>query len=123
MVEEKFKLGKELLLILDQQDEKPTACFWFYLAENDFLRLVIAYKGSGVSSTSDAYRKFIGKFGNNDIVKEIGLYNIMILMDNDGFINLLRTAITTGPDSISGIRFSSNVINGVMIDDAYIYRL
>jgi hypothetical protein len=37
-------------------------------------------------------------------------------------ITLLRVALRTGP-GIGGIRFSSNVINGTLIEDAYIYRL
>ena len=36
-------------------------------------------------------------------------------------VALLRTAIRTGP-GISGIRFKNNVIDGTLIEDAYIYR-
>jgi len=35
---------------------------------------------------------------------------------------LLRSAISTGP-GLSGIRFSRNVINGQLIEDAYLYRI
>jgi hypothetical protein len=42
--------------------------------------------------------------------------------DNDPLVLLLRKAIVTGP-GISGIRFTSNSVNGTFIDDAYIYRL
>jgi hypothetical protein len=37
-------------------------------------------------------------------------------------LSLLRVAISTGP-GISGIRFTHNTINNVLIEDAYIYRL
>ena len=37
-------------------------------------------------------------------------------------IGLLRQLIVTGP-GIHGIRLSRNVVNGAMIEDAYIYRM
>jgi hypothetical protein len=53
---------------------------------------------------------------------KIPLKDITILDSNDSLITLLRLAIKTG-DGISGIRFSQNVINGTLIEDAYIYRI
>jgi hypothetical protein len=36
----------------------------------------------------------------------------------------MRTAIQTGPGTgVSGIRFTQNMVNNVLIEDAYIYRL
>ena len=46
---------------------------------------------------------------------------IGLLAPDDQLLGLLGGAIQTSPNSISGIRF--NVINGVLISDAYIYRL
>ena len=37
-------------------------------------------------------------------------------------VRLLRKVIKTGR-KVSGIRFTNNVINGTVIDDAYIYLL
>ena len=52
----------------------------------------------------------------------IGLEDISIVGDNDATVRLLGVALKTGP-GISGIRFQNNVINGVLVEDAYIYRL
>jgi hypothetical protein len=40
----------------------------------------------------------------------------------DRLVQLLRPVIGTGP-GICGIRLTQNVIDGVLIEDAYIYRL
>jgi hypothetical protein len=47
---------------------------------------------------------------------------VSIAKKDDPLLKLLRIAIKTGP-GISNIRFSRNTINGVIIEDAYIYRL
>ncbi|NIV68021.1 hypothetical protein GWN43_04130 [Candidatus Bathyarchaeota archaeon] len=47
---------------------------------------------------------------------------ISVISTEHDLVKLLRAAIHTGP-GISGIRFTGNVINGVFIDDAYIYRM
>lgn len=120
MVENRrFKLGRRLLLILDEAKQKPSACLWFYVSEGDIWRLFIAYKKSGAVVTSEIYRKFIENYGGSEVVKEIGLENITIMYDDDGFLTFLRSAINTN----SEIRFKSNVINGILVDDSYIYRL
>jgi hypothetical protein len=41
---------------------------------------------------------------------------------HDEIVRLLRKAIQTGP-GLAAIRFQGNVIDGTLIDDAYIYRV
>jgi hypothetical protein len=53
---------------------------------------------------------------------KIGIQNISVVEPENPFVSLLSTAIDTGP-GILGIRFSQNIITGVLIEDAYIYRL
>jgi hypothetical protein len=42
---------------------------------------------------------------------------------DDELVKLLRVLIRTGPDNLNEIRFTENVINGVLIEDALIYRM
>jgi hypothetical protein len=53
---------------------------------------------------------------------KIPLKDVTVIDSNDSLISLLRVAIKTG-DGMSGIRFTNNVINGALIEDAYIYRV
>lgn len=48
--------------------------------------------------------------------------NLLLFPPNDPAIQTLHKAIQTGP-GITAMRMTGNVINGVRIDDAYVYRL
>jgi hypothetical protein len=58
-------------------------------------------------------------FGEHPV---ISLKDISVVDSKDPLILLLRSAVTAEGE-ISHIKFSQNVINGVFIEDAYIYRL
>lgn len=121
--EPKIEIGKKLLELLDQKKVKPVAFLWFYLQGANSWRLFISAEAYDSANTEDNYRNFIEQFGDENTVRKIGMLNISIIPQNDGFLNLLKTAVQTDPDSIGGIRFTSSSINGVFIEDAYIYRL
>ncbi len=52
----------------------------------------------------------------------ISLKDIIVLSPKDDPIALVAKMIRTGP-GLSGIRFTKNVINNKLIEDAYIYRI
>lgn len=121
--EPKIESGKQLLNLLDESDIKPTAFLWFYLSEGDTWRLIISSKLFDANDIKKAYTDFINKFSQLPLVKEIGLSNITLVPGDNDLLKLLRVALKTGKDGVSGIRFTSNTINNVFIEDAYIYRL
>jgi hypothetical protein len=53
---------------------------------------------------------------------KVSLKDISVVDSRDPLISLLKATVRTGT-SISGIRLSDNVINGITIDEAYIYRV
>lgn len=122
-LEPKIELGKLVLELLDKKNINPNVFIWFYLTNSNSWRLVISADTYNNKDIKDYYKSFIEQFGNENIIKEIGLSNITIVPDTDNLINILKMEIRTDKKSISDIRFKSNVINGVLIDDAYIYRL
>lgn len=119
----KIELGKSILSLLDQKGVCPTAFLWFYLPDNNSWRLVIASKKFDNKDQKDNYQDFIKTFGSEKSIKEVDLSNITILSGQNDLLSLLKVAIKTPHDATDGIKFTSNVINGVFIDDAYIYRL
>lgn len=120
--EPQIELGKSLIELLDQKKQEITAFLWFYLPEANSWRLVISGKSYENKDIRECYESFIQNFGKESIVQEIGLPNITIVSNSDNLLNLLKAAVRTG-SSISGIRFTSCVVNNVLIEDAYIYRL
>lgn len=121
LVEKTIEEGKNLIKELDEQDFNVVAAFWFYLTDVKTWRLVLATpfaKNNGPIKSYTLIQKALAKLG----LTEIALNDISVVNPEDALVKLLGTAIKTGP-GISGIRFTRNTINGVFIEDAYIYRL
>jgi hypothetical protein len=51
------------------------------------------------------------------------IFNISALSPRNRLVQLLKLAIRTAPSAIAQIRFTSNTINNVFVEDALIYRL
>jgi len=115
--------GTKLTKLLDENDFVATAAFWFFVVESEAWRFIVATPEVDKSGTRSAYKKVQDIIsGNSDGNKTIHLKDISLVSPTNSLISLLKHAVRTG-EEISGIRFSRNLINGVLIEDAYIYRL
>lgn len=115
--------GKTLLKAMDNKKINPSIFIWLYLSESNRWRILISANKYENKNLKKSYNLFIKEFANENSVNKIGLSNITIIPQKSDLLNTLRMAITTDKKSISGIRFTSNIINGIFIDDVYIYRL
>ena len=52
----------------------------------------------------------------------VPLEEISVVDPNSPIIKVLKSGLRTWPGS-GGVRFSRNVVNGVLVEDAYIYKL
>ena len=108
---------------LDLLGLSPEAAFWFYDVEKSSWKFIVAEKNLKKEGPKLVYKKIQNLLLNSpDEFPNISLSDIVLLDEKDPLITLLRSAIKTGK-GISSIRFSHNVINGTLIDDAIIYRL
>ena len=123
LTESMIKAGAELTRILDQMNWPLTASLWFYFAEENQWKLLISSPSVATEGPKRAYQRVQEALGNfpQDMPK-IDLEDVAVTDDSHPLISLMKVAIPTG-GGISGIRFSRNVINGQVIEDAYIYRL
>ena len=120
---EMIKNGATLIGKLDESSFQPDAALWFYFPDIQQWKLLIADEKVGQTGPKKLYQKInqiLTKF--NDQIEDITLDDIVLVKTDAPIIKLLRVAIKTGP-GISGVRFQKNVINGVLIEDSYIYRL
>lgn len=122
LVERDIKEGEKLIRTLDRADIPVEAALWFYMAESERWRLLIATRLVDERGPREAYAVIRRALEQLPSRPEIRLPQISVVSPEDDLIQLLRAAIKTGP-GIGGIRFTGNVINGVFIDDAYIYRM
>jgi len=120
---EMIDAGANLTQLLDENNFIATASLWFFNLDSSAWRFVIASPQVDTKGTKNAYRKvqeILLTLSNGD--GSIHLKDITLVSTQDPLISLLKIAIRTSK-AISGIRFSKNLINGVLIEDAYLYRL
>lgn len=121
--EPKIEEGKELLKELDRQGLNPEVAIWLYIPEGNNWRFIIGSTSFNNKTNQNLYSDFVNKYKDLKQVKNVGLENITLLPTNNDLIALLKIAIKTSSKDIGNIRFTSNVINGVLIEDALIYRI
>ncbi len=120
---EMIEAGSNLTRRLDETSFVVSASMWFFNVDSSSWRYIIASPQVDSNGVKNAYKKVqdtLATLSNGD--GSISLRDITLISPNDPLIKLLKIVISTG-DGISGIRFSRNLINGVLIEDAYIYRL
>ncbi|MCX6149325.1 MAG: hypothetical protein NTX22_02235 [Ignavibacteriales bacterium] len=115
--------GISLIKKLDSLEMQPEAALWFYDVDKNSWKFIIAEKNLKKEGPKSLYKKIqILLLNSPNEFPIISLSDIVLLDEKEQLISLLRSAYRTGK-GISNIRFSQNVINGTMIEDALIYRL
>ncbi|MEA1869608.1 MAG: hypothetical protein U9N09_05630 [Euryarchaeota archaeon] len=122
LVERDIQEGKDIVEALDKTEFKVDASLWFYSSDSDEWRLLIASPFVEDNGPRKSYGFIRSVLTRPSPPSEISLKNISVLSPKHHLIKLLKAAIRTGPD-IAGIRFTRNVINNTLIEDAYIYRI
>jgi len=123
LTEKMIAIGRALVSKLDSRGLPPNAALWLYFPDKEQWKIVIAEAKVGSEGPKLVYRVIQEILDESkDEMSDISLNDVALAKPDSPIIVLLRAAIRTGP-GISGIRFKNNVINGTLIEDAYIYRL
>ncbi len=118
LTDEMIQAGSALLANLDRSRFSVDAALWLYLTEGNQWRLLLATPEVHLDGPRKAYKRLIQALRKSAV--DVSPVDIAVVDSRDGFIQLLRTAISV--QGGSGVRFSRNTINGQFIEDAYIYR-
>jgi hypothetical protein len=115
--------GRRLVLALDHRQLAPSAAFWFYTSESLDWTLWIAHKDVASRGPRWFYREVRKAILEPDLaLRGLSLDSISVVEAKHPLVSLMLVAVATGP-GIHSIRFQNSVINGTVIEDAYIYRL
>jgi hypothetical protein len=119
-----FEEGKEFLKYLDSMNLNIKAAFWFYQKENSSWKLILSSPLVARTGSRSFYSRVftnLKKFNSESFISPL---DIVVLPYSDNLISTFRKIIKTGPaPSISSIRLTNNVVDGVQIEDALVYRL
>jgi hypothetical protein len=120
--EQMIKAGAKLIERLDANNSEVKSAFWLFFPEERLWKLVIASALVASEGPRNFYKRVVAANQQADTEESvISLNDIGVTGVDHQVVQLLRFAIGTG-GGISGIRFSRNTINGIFIEDAYIYR-
>lgn len=120
LVDKNIEDGKALIQALDAKSLAIKAALWLFSSENNEWRLVIASPYVDKNGPRETY-KFIQKTLKALPEVSLSLNDIFVMSPKNKLIELISTAIHTG-NKIEGIRFTNNVIDNTLIEDAFIYR-
>lgn len=123
LTQELIREGATLVEALDNAGVSPDAALWFYFPDINAWRLLLAEVKVGPEGPRGVYRVVQKTLqGLQNQISHISLEDVVLAKPDAPIIKLLAKAIATGP-GIKGIRFTHNVIDGTLIEDAFIYRL
>jgi hypothetical protein len=122
LVKEYIEEGKRIIESLDQKSLDISAAMWFYLQDLDEWRLFIASPAVDDKGPKEVYSIVQSVLGKAELPFELTINDISIISPNHKLILLMKKATKTD-HGISGIRFTKNVVDNTLIEDAYIYRM
>jgi hypothetical protein len=117
-----IKAGAKLIERLDLEKSQVKSAFWLYISDEKIWKLKIASPLVDSEGPRKFYKRIVA--ANESAEKDedvISLNDIGVTNTSNQIVQILKIAVGTGA-GISGIRFSRNTINGVFIEDCYIYR-
>lgn len=119
---EMISAGAELTRLLDESGFPVSASLWLYLYETNAWQFVIATPGVRDNGPRKAYDDIHSVHAKMPDIESKIPYRYITVVDaaSDPLISLLRPLFNTGA---THKRFTHTVINGVLIEDAYIYRV
>lgn len=120
--DEMISAGADLTRLLDEAGFHFAASLWF-LMPNDTWRFIISSSEVRTRGPRWAYKQVqsvLSRIPNSQ--SKIPLKDITVLDSDDPLIKMLKAATKTGSGS-HNVRFTQNIIKGMPIEGAYIYRL
>ena len=121
LVDDDIKAGSELVRILDEDGFPVTAAAWIYFPDVEEWRLVIRTP-KAAKDLQEAYLEVARAMdAKGNLRAKLNLSKVKLVPPTDRMLQALGSVVRAS--GLNSIRFSRNVVNGIYIDDALIYRL
>jgi len=121
LVKKDIEAGMELLRVLDASNFPITGAAWIYFPDIEEWRLVIRTPRAEQNLQGALLDIAIAMDAAGDLRSRLDLSRMKLVPPGDRMLQAMGSVVrATG---LSKIRFSKNLINGIYIDDALIYRL
>ena len=121
LVDADVEMGRELLRILDEAIFPVTAAAWIFFPDVEEWRLVVRTPKAEKNLQQALLELAVLLDQRGDLRKRLDLSRVKLVPPKDKMLAAMGRIVKV--EGISSIRFSRNMIDGVLIDDALIYRL
>jgi hypothetical protein len=121
LTKELIDAGAKLVEKLDERGVAPDTAFWLYSPEEQTWKLVLVEIKLAKKGPRAAYAEIQKILESEKDLGNLRLDDLVLEKPDARIVELIRKATRTGP-RVTGIRFRNNVVDGTLIDDAYIYR-
>lgn len=121
LVDSDVEMGRELLRILDEAKFPVTAAAWIFFPDIEEWRLVVRTPKAEKNLQQALLELAVLLDKRGDLRKRLDLSRVKLVPPKDKMLAAMSSIVKV--EGISSIRFSRNVIDGVLIDEALIYRL
>lgn len=113
--------GERALQILDRAGFKVNVALWLYSSEFEVWRLYIASPVVDTEGPKEAYVRLLSAIRASDPDLTAAI-TITLVSPRDPLMRALRRTFGTAA-SVHGMRLGGNVIDGMFIEQAYVYRI
>lgn len=122
LVNNDIDLGYKLLDFLKEKNLEFKAALWLYYSDRERWYLLLSSPEVDDRGAREMYYKISKALLNRpDELREVESDDIKVIPYNSKLIQLFKNVVHIQDNS--GVRFQNNVINGQLIEDAYIYRI
>ena len=121
LVDVDIAAGERVLQILDRAGFKVRVALWLYTSEFEAWRLHIASPLVETEGLKNAYVQLFSALRSSDPDLADSV-TITLVGTRDRFIRALRRTFRM-TRSVHGMRLGGNVIDGVFVEQAYVYRI
>ena len=122
LVKEQIEGGRKLLAALDREGFPLDAALWWYAAEAEEWRFLLATPLVESQGPREVYQQIQAILQKLPPEERLPLASISVVSPNDERIRSLRRLLRTGP-GVSSVRLSKSVVDNLFIEDAYVYRV
>ena len=113
--------GKTTLSALDAAGLDVRAAYWIFDDDSQTWRFTLAEPTVDVKGTHALYESMARALGGRP--DALPLREVYVVSPDDRLVSLVRMAIATPGNAVSGITFTGNVVKGNRIPDMFIYRM
>jgi len=114
--------GARLVKKLDERGLAPDVAFWLYFPEEQSWKLLLVAVGLAKKGPKAAYSKvqtILAKYAQE--FENIRLEDLVLEKPDARVVELIRKAVRKGP-VVRGFRIKNNVVDGTLVEDAFVYR-